>query len=301
MMNLSDERVRAYVLLVLAALFFGGNTVAGRLAVGHISPEQIVLFRWVAVVLMLSLILRGRAVSALRKGGVRWRWFFIMGATGYTCFNTLFYFAAHKTSAVNLGILQGTIPVWILMGVFVAHRVRARGLQMFGVFLTVTGVVLLAARGDFEALLATGVNPGDLMMLAACFCYACYTVGLKNRPPVDGLEFFFLLSSAALVSSAPLAVYEVVSGDAHLPDLQGWLVVLYVALFPSFLSQVFFIRGVELIGPGRAGVFLNLVPVFSAVCAVLIIDEPLLWFQAAALVLVIGGIGLSEKSGRQSS
>ena len=301
MRSFSDERFRAYVLLVLAALFFGGNTVAGRMAVGHISPEQIVLFRWVAVVLMLSLILRGRAISALKKGRGRWKWFFMMGASGYTCFNTLFYFAAHKTSAVNLGILQGTVPIWILLGVFVLHRARAGMMQVVGVLLTMTGVVVLASRGDVGVLLETGANVGDLMMLAACFCYACYTVGLKSRPAIEGLEFFFLLSLAALASSAPLALYEVLSGDAKTPDLHGWLVLAYVAVFPSFLSQVFFIRGVELIGPGRAGVFLNLVPVFSAVCAVLIIDEPLLWFQAAALVLVIGGIWLSEKSGRRDA
>ena len=289
------------LLLVLAALFFGGNTVAGRLAVGHISPEQLVFLRWLTVLLMLAPVLRGRIVSAWQKTRPRMLWTFAMGAVGFTSFNTLFYAAAHKTAAINLGIIQGTIPAWVLAGAFIVHRARARAAQLAGVALTVFGVAVLASRGDLRALSsASFVNIGDMMMLAACFAYACYTVGLKNRPQMEGLEFFFILAAAALLSSLPLALYEMASGAARFPTAQGWLVLLYVAVFPSCLSQIFYIRGVELVGPERAGVFLNLVPVFAAACAVVLIDESLQWFQLAALALVVGGIWLSEKGGRRN-
>lgn len=286
------------LLLVLAALFFGGNTAAGRLAVGHISPQQLVLLRWVLVAAALALILRARIPPAWRAARPRAARIFWMGFTGFTCFNTLFYFAARETTAVNLGILQGTVPVWVLVGAFAVYRARVRAVQLFGVLLTCAGVAVLAARGDWEFFFAPGgVNRGDLMMLAACFAYACYTVGLRNRPQIGGLEFFFFASLAALLSSVPLAAHEILSGAAQWPDARGILVLLYVAVFPSCLSQIFYIRGVELIGPGRAGVFLNLVPVFAALCAVLI-GEELMLFQFAALALVLCGIWLSEKSGR---
>ncbi len=287
-------------LLILAALFFGGNTVAGRLAVGHISPEQLVSLRWAAVLLMLAPVLRGRIAAAWRRTRPRIIWIFAMGASGFTCFNILFYAAAHKTGAINLGIIQGTVPVWVLAGAFIFYRARARALQIVGVAATIFGIAVLASRGDLRALSSASVNAGDMMMLAACFVYACYTLGLKHRPRMDGLEFFFMLAVAALLSSLPLAAYEIWSGGARFPTAQGWLVLLYVAIFPSCLSHIFYIRGVELVGPGRAGVFLNLVPVFAAACAVLLIGEPLRWFQVAALALVAAGIWLSEKGGRRS-
>ena len=212
----------------------------------------------------------------------------------------MFYFAAHKTSAVNLGIIQGTVPIWVLGGAFVLHRARAKALQIIGVAATVFGIAVLASSGDFELLFAGGVNPGDMMMLLACFMYACYTLGLKRRPQMDWLEFFYILAIAALVSSIPLAAWEMWRGESQWPSAQGWAVLLYVALFPSCLSQLFYIRGVELVGPGRAGVFLNLVPVFSAACAVLLLSEPLRWFQIVALAFVGGGIWLSEKGGRSA-
>ena len=81
-----------------------------------------------------------------------------------------------------------------------------------------------------------------------------------------------------------------------LPTWQGWLVTLYVAIFPSCLAQLFYLRGVDLIGPGRAGVFVNLVPVFAAILAVALINEPFALFHAVALVLVIGGIWLAQRT-----
>ena len=69
---------------------------------------------------------------------------------------------------------------------------------------------------------------------------------------------------------------------------KGWLVVAYISIFPSFLSQIFFMRGVELIGPGRAGVFINLVPIFSSFLAVVLLGDPFHFYHAAALVLVLG-------------
>ena len=289
----------AYLLLTLMALFFGGNAVAGRLAVGEISPFQMVTLRW-AIVLLLLWIWQGRRIMAAREQArPRARWIFIMGASGFTAFNLLFYLAAHHTSAANLGIIQGTIPVWVLLGVFLLHRARAKAAQWVGVLITLGGVLLLAARGDWETLATFAVNSGDALMFIACLIYACYTVGLKSRPPIRGVIFFAYLAAAAFVSSLPFMIGEIALGRAFWPTANGWLILLYVAIFPSFLSHIFYIRGVELLGPGRAGVFINLVPVFAPLLAVMLLGEAILWFQGTALLMVFLGIWLSEHSGRK--
>ena len=136
---------------------------------------------------------------------------------------------------------------------------------------------------------------GDVWMLVACCLYAGYTVALRTRPPVPGLVFFAALAGVALLTSVPLMAYEVASGTVTWPTLRGWLIVLYVGLFPSFVSQVLFMRGVELIGPGRAGLFVNLVPIFGALLAVLILSERFAAYHAVGLTLVLGGIWLAER------
>lgn len=283
------------LLLTLTAIFWAGNSVAGRLAVGHISPLLLVFLRW-ALVLAVMWPLYGRQVRE-NWPEVRPQLFRIvlMAGLGFTGFNALYYVAAHTTSAVNIGILQGSIPVIVLVAAFLTQGTRATPVQIAGVLVTALGVVVVATQGMPLAILHIGLNRGDLIMLVACVLYALYTVALRDRPRMSGAAFFTLLALISAVTSVPLMLAEAFVSGLSMPTWQGWLVTLYVAIFPSCLAQLLFMRGVDLIGPGRAGVFVNLVPVFSAILAVVLIAEPFALFHAVALALVIGGIWLAER------
>jgi drug/metabolite transporter (DMT)-like permease len=286
---------RPSLLLTLTAIFWAGNAVAGRLAVGHVSPMMLVILRWTVVLAVLWPIYGGQVRAHWGEVRPRLVRITLMAFLGFTAFNVLFYWAAHTTSAINIGILQGSIPVAVLMGAFLMHGTRATLVQIAGVLITSVGVVVVATQGAPLSILEIGLNRGDLAMLAACVLYAFYTVALRDRPNMPGAAFFTLLALiAALTSVPPLVVETMVLGFA-LPTWQGWLVILYVAIFPSCLAQLFYLRGVDLIGPGRAGVFVNLVPVFAALLAVLLIAEPFAPFHAVALALVIGGIWLAQR------
>jgi drug/metabolite transporter (DMT)-like permease len=283
------------VLLTLTALFWAGNTVAGRLAVGHISPMMLVLLRWVMVLAVLWPLYGGEVRAHWPQIRPRLGKIVSMAFVGFTGFNVLYYMAAHTTSAINIGILQGSIPVAVLAGAFLMHGTRVTLVQIAGVLITSVGVIVVATQGAPLAILDIGLNKGDLAMLAACVLYAFYTVALRDRPQMPGAAFFTLLALIAAATSLPLLAAEAVLLGFAWPSWQGWLVTLYVAIFPSCLAQLFYLRGVDLIGPGRAGVFVNLVPVFAAILAVVLIDEPFAAFHAVALVLVIGGIWLAQR------
>lgn len=285
----------AFLMLGLTTLFWGGNTVAGRLAVGEVSPMMVVFLRWVIVAGILLPLQWTRIQTEWPAMRPRIVLMVLMAVFGFVGFNTLFYIAATQTTAVNLGIIQGSMPILVLIGSVIAFGTKARALQIFGILLTLAGVTIIAAQGSLETLLALAVNPGDGIMLIACVLYSGYTLSLRNRPKVSSLTFFAVLSGISVVASVPGFLFELSTQTAQWPTLQGWLVVLYIALFPSCLAQIFFMRGVELIGPARAGVFINLVPIFAAVLAVSILGEPFEWHHGTALFLVLGGIWLSER------
>lgn len=283
------------LLLALCMLFWAGNAVASRIAVGEISPMMLTQLRWVLVIAVMLPLYFG----ALREGWGEIRprlpMLIVTAGLGFTGFNALYYIAAHHTTAVNLGILQGSIPVLVMLGSYLVYGVRTTLLQVLGVIITLAGVVVIATRGDIAAALAQGMNFGDLAMLGACALYAIYTVALRDRPKLPGVPFFTLLAVIAGVTSMPLVAIEYWNGDLVWPTWKGWLITLYVAVFPSCLAQIFFLRGVDLIGPGRAGVYINLVPVFSALLGVLLINEPFGIYHAAALGLVLAGISLAQR------
>ncbi|MGD0723203.1 MAG: DMT family transporter [Roseiarcus sp.] len=289
------------LLLSLTALMFAGHSVAGRLAVGEISPMTLTCARWGLALIPLGLARRGHFARDLAILRGRWMFTIAMGALGLTAFNALFYTAAHRTSALNLSILQGAIPAFVLIGARLVFGAKVRNLQAFGAFVTMVGVVAIASRGDLARLLALGFNGGDLMMVLACVFYAGYTVGLRDRPTIGGLGFFAALAAVAFVTSIPLLGVEIAGGGFIQPSGKGIAVLLYAALFPSLIAQIFFMRGVELIGPGRAGVFVNLVPVFGALLAVLLLGEAFAPYHAVALVLVVAGITIAERSARPAA
>jgi drug/metabolite transporter (DMT)-like permease len=288
----------AYLMLVAAAMMWAGNSIIGKMAIGEVTPMTLTFMRWFLVCAILAVFYRREAAAAWPVLRPRWRWVAAMAVLGYTVFNALVYAAAHHTSGVNLTMLQSSIPVMVLLGGAVVFRTRVGGLQALGTALTVVGVLVVASGGDIARILRLAFNVGDLYVLIACALYAGYTLGLRQRPAISGFGLFIGFAAVAMVSSLPLLVWEMAAGDFFWPSLGGWAILAYVTLCPSLLSQIFYIRGVELIGPARAGLFINLIPIFGAVMAVFVLGEPFGWQEVAAAALVFGGIFVAETGKR---
>ncbi len=296
---LSRAYSSAPFLLFLATLGWGSNTIASRLAVGEVSPMLLIFFRWgFVVVILLSLYWR-QMIDEWPIIRPRLKWLLIMGGCGLSLFNAFFYIAAHSTTAVNLGIIQSTMPGMILLGSFMFFGDRINRLQFSGLLLTLLGVGVIVTQGSLEQLMQLTFNHGDLLMIFACSFYAMYTVGLKSRPKISGMVMLAYFSVAAFLMTIPLMIFESFIYGTVMPGVKGFAIVFYIAIVPSFLSQIFFMRGVDLIGPGSAGLYANLVPIFSAIMAVLLLSEEFALFHLAAMLLVFGGIGLFEYQSRR--
>ena len=297
----SRTYANASIVLCLATIGWGSNTVASRLAVGEVSPMMLIFLRWGLVVIFIF-SLHGKEMirewPVIRK---RLKWVFLMGGFGLSMFNALFYIAAYSTTAVNLGIIQSTMPGMILLGSFFIFGSRINTLQIFGLIMTFIGVAVMVSKGSIENLALLTFNNGDFLMLLGCLFYAAYTIGLKNRPKVSGMVILGYFSIAAFVMTIPLTMIESVVYETVMPGSKGWLIIIYIAIVPSFISQIFFMRGVDLIGSGSAGLYVNLVPVFSAIIAVVLLSEIFSLYHFAAMIFVFGGIALFEHQNRMKT
>lgn len=288
------------LLLVLTTLFWGGNAVAGKLAVGVISPFVLTALRWALATAILVIIARPhlrRDWPVIRKHF----WFLLLlGGIGFSAFNGVLYTALKYTTAINVTILQAGMPMVIFALNFLIFRTATHPAQAFGYAITLAGVLMTAGRGDWRELASLAFNIGDLIMLAAIFIYAGYSVALRSKPAMHWLSFLTALASAALIAAIPMAAFEVVTGTAIWPASPGaWAIVIYTTVFPSSLAQGFFIRGNELLGGNAAGLFLNLVPIFGALLSVIILGEDFRPYHGIALALVIGGILMAQWLARE--
>jgi drug/metabolite transporter (DMT)-like permease len=285
----------ATLLLVLTTLFWGGNAIAGKFAVGHVSPMVLTALRWLIAAAILFIVAHRHVARDWPVIRAHLGYLFLLGAFGFAVFNATLYSALKFTTAINVTILQAAMPMFIFLLNFAAFRTHVHWAQIVGYTVTLTGVVLTASAGDPVQILGLTLNKGDLLMLAGSLIYATYSVALRARPPIHWLSFLTVLVAAAAIASLGLAAYEIADGSAIWPTTPtAWAVIAYTIVFPSLLGQAFFARGVELIGSNRAGLFLNLVPIFGSLLAVLILGERFELYHALALALVIGGIWLAQ-------
>lgn len=287
--------LRAYLFLILATLSWGGNAVVGKLAIGHVSPMTLTMWRWIFACSIIVAI----SIPQLKKD-----WPVVkhhlplmafLGAVGYTLFNVLLYSAVHYTTAINVTIEQAAIPFLIFLANFLLFRIRVSLAQVLGFSLTLIGVALTASHGDLATLLSLSVNFGDGLMLIAVVAYAAYTIALRWRPPVDWRTMMAIPALVALLCTLPLVAWEWSRGAMIWPDAPGWAAALYTGLFASLIAQISYIQGIDHIGANRAGLFINLIPVFGTLLSVLILGEELYTFHVVALVLALGGIAIAER------
>ncbi len=302
--KLSTNISQAYLLLIIAPLIWGGNLVAGKLAVDQVDPNILLLGRWFGASLILLIIGSKYLKTDWQKIKPRLAILILYGVLGFAGFNLLMYNSAYFTSGLNMSIEQASIPVLVLLGNFLIFKVRARPLQIIGLVLTVIGVMFVASAGDLRKILALEMNIGDVMVLGACFLYAAYSLTLKYKPKIHWLSFMLVTSLAAFGASF---IYQIIIEAGfdniilEIPKitLLGWGTIFYVMIFPSILAQIFYARGVEFIGPNRASIFINLLPVFGTILSIIILGEKFENYHLIASILVILGIVLAEYSVRK--
>ena len=287
--------LQAYFILCITTLLWGGNSVAGKLAVGHVSPMMLTGMRWTIACIVLLIF----AAPQVRRDwpAIRKHWLLLLGygAVGFTAFNAFLYSALQFTSAINAVIEQAAIPMVIFAMNYALFRTAFSAAQIAGFTLTLVGVALTASHGDVTTLLSLELNLGDALMMAAVVVYAGYTVALRWKPDIHWKSLIAASAFGALISSVPLVVWEMATGRMIWPDTEGWVIVAYAGLLPSLVSQILYVRGVELIGPNRAGLFINTIPIFGTLLSIALIGETLQTFHIVAMGLVLGGIAVAEK------
>jgi drug/metabolite transporter (DMT)-like permease len=214
----------------------------------------------------------------------------LLSLLGISTFNTLLYTAVRTTTAINGALIQSTMPAVIVLLSLLLYRERVAARQMAGVMICILGAVLIVLRGELTTLLAMSFVQGDLLMIIAVSAYGLYSVLLRRRPPIHPLSLLaatFFLGAAGLL---PLYLVELAAAGPFSLTGTVALSILYVALFPSILAYFCWNKGVELLGPNRAGLFINLIPAFASLLSVFLLGESIELFHVGGMGLILGGM-----------
>lgn len=287
----------AIALLTLPPLFWAGNAIVGRLAVGLVAPMALNALRWIIAGLVV-LPFVAREVVAHRATIVReWKIIAALGVCGMGSYNALQYLALTTSTATNVTLIAASAPVFSLgLGaLFFGQPVTTRA--VLGAAISIVGVLLVLVHGDPGRFATLDFVPGDLFMLGAAATWSLYTWLLRaKRPPLSPAVLLFsqiVLGSIFCIACA--AVERVGFGiESHLGDHRTWLVLAYVGILPSVVGYVLWDRGVARVGATVPIFFANLAPVFAAVLSALLLHEWPHWYHGVGLALILVGIVLAR-------
>ena len=284
----------APLLLTATMLFWAGNAVIGKLAINYIPPFTLAFLRWVLALLIL-LPFTWKRIRAQKAELMQHRMLIIgTGILGIGMFNTLQYWALDWTTAINVGVINATIPTVVFFLSWVSGRDRANGQQLLGLAISIAGVFAVVGQGSILGLGQLSINAGDGLMLAAVFGFAIYSVSLRRFPAhLDSLALLSVQIMVGIIVTAPFWFYEFYIYDRPVMRLETGLILLYVAIFPSVLAYIFWTKAIKLAGANVAAMFVNLAPIFTSLLAVILLKEHLYLYHVIAILAVAVGIYLA--------
>ena len=291
------QNTKAYIMLVCATLFWAGNFMVGKLAyLENIPPMSLVFFRWSLVWIILlpftfKEVLKNKDIILNNLPLL-----FFLALTSVGLFNSFTYLSLAYTQVINASLFNTAIPATIIFLCFLLKIEKTNRFQIFGLILSVFGILSIITKLDLDILLSLNFNKGDLIMIGGVITWGLYSSFLKKKKfTLPLLTLVHVLCTFGLIFILPQFLYELSQGFIVKFNTNLGYILIYLALFPSIGSYYCWAGAVAIIGVNRAGIFLSLIPLFSTIMAIIFFNEQFHFFHLIGSVLIILGLFLSNK------
>ena len=282
------------VKLTLVAVIWGGTFIAGRVAAPEMSAPTAALWRYVvaAVVLVVMLLVREGRLPKLDTG--QWIRVVLMALTGVVGYNLCFMAGLETVPASRGALIIALNPAATMLGAALFLHEPVTLPKIAGMALALLGVAIELSGGNPLKLLDGGVGTGELLLMACVLSWAAYTLIGKRLTGVSPLA---ITTYAALIGAAMLGVAVLVRGELSLPRVSGkaWIAIVYMGTLGTAVAFVWFLEGVRELGPARAAIFVNLVPVAAIALGALLLGEKITAPMLAGAALVVAGVWIINR------
>ena len=291
------KTTKAYIMLVLATLFWAGNFVVGKIAfIENVPPFSLTFFRWLLVWIILIPFTYKEFFKLRRVILDNFLLLLLLGLTSVGLFNSFIYNALNFTQVINASLFNAVIPVAIILFGLLFKLEKTNKYQILGLFISILGILSIITKLDLGILLTLSFNKGDILMIGAVITWGIYSAFLKKRKfEVSLLTLVHILCTFGLITLIPQFLFEFSQGKTIVINDHLIYSLIYLAIFPSIGSYYCWAGAVSIIGANRAGIFLSLIPLFSTILAMIFFDEKFLFFHFIGSVLIILGLLLSNK------
>ena len=294
---MSNKNYSAYLFLVLATFCWSGNFIVGKFAtVYEIPPFTLNVFRWISVWFILIPFTYKEIFENLPYIKKNWLVISFMGVITISTFNSVVYFALNYTQVINAVLMLSAIPAATIVLSSLMKIEETNIFQLLGLILSIIGIGSIISNGDIQKIISLDFNKGDMWMLVCVITWSLYSTLLKkNNFKLSQFTLIQLMVSVGILFLIPQFFYEKSIGLELSLDKNFFLILIYVAIFPAIAAYYFWQKGIEIIGPNRASMFIQLMPLFSAVMAIIIFKEKFELYHFVGAIFILSGIYLSNR------
>ncbi len=269
--------------------------MAGRMLAGHITPCAAAFLRFAVAsgfLLLLTWKMEGRLPSVGRRQILP---LFLLGMTGIFSYNIFFFKGLELISAGRAALIIALNPIFISVCSGLFFRERLTVVKMAGILISVTGAVIVISRGNLGAVLSEGAGLGEFYIFCCVLSWVAFS--LIGKTVLSGITPLISVTYASAVGAVALFVPAYLEG--MIPRMGEytalvWLSVVYLGLFGTVIGFIWYYEGIQAIGPTKAGLFINFVPVSAIVLAFFILGEPVTLSLLVGAVLVGCGVFLTN-------
>jgi len=288
-----------YLKLLLTAFFWGGTFVAGRVLKQNVEPFSAAFLRFAVAAFLLLAIVRKREGRFPRLERSQWLPVILLGLTGVFAYNAFFFKGLQLISAGRASLVIALNPVLVALFSAWFYSEKLSPVKIAGILTSVTGAMVVISRGNLVSVLKGGVGFGELIIFGCVVSWVAYS--LIGKTVMQTLSPLVATAYAALTGMLLLAIpawVEGLPGDLWRYTLPEWISIFYLGLFGTVIGFVWYYEGIQKIGPMRAALFINFVPVSAIALAYFILAEPITISLLIGACLVITGVYLTNRPTR---
>ena len=290
-----------YIKLVLMSIFWGGAFVAGKIAATEVGPLSVAFVRFsIASVFLLLLALRTNSNEA-RIGGRHVFGIVLLGLTGVAGYNALFFKGLTLIQASRAAIIIATCPAVIaLSSVILGNKLNLK--KVAGVLISLTGAVIVISKGSPRQLLTGKIGAGEILLFICVLCWTAYSlIGRKMMKELSPLKLIAYSTVVGTIALLPPAWMEGLFEGFGRYSPKSWFCIIYMALLATVVGCLWYYEGIKKIGPVKAGLFINLIPVWAIILSYFILHEPVTVSLLVGAALVVSGVYLTSRNSEEKS
>lgn len=292
----TSRETRAFLLLILVTFVWAGLMPTGKIALQSVPPLTIAAIRLTIGSCLLRWYMGRNPAHHVPWSPRLVGTFALLGLAGYVVGLACSYYGLRLTTVTNAALLNAASPVSLALLSFLFLKERLSTPALIGIVLSVIGVGIIITRGSLEVLVNSQYNLGDLILLATQVSWGAYTIYgrhlMLSISPLAATTYTYIAGACWLI----IASLTLEWGQWNLANtsLSSWIAIAYQTVFGTF-AHFWFYDAVSTIGPSRAGIFLNLVPVMAIGIAYFFLHETITIPHLIGGAVVISGIVVATR------